>query len=42
MMSNCRQIYFTDKVMMIMYCPSVVLLLQYVVLVGFVLIIEHH
>ena len=41
-MSNCRQIYLTDKVMMIMYCPSVVLLLQYVVLVGFVLIIEHH
>ena len=41
-MSNCRHIYFTDKVMMIMYCPSVVLLLQYVVLVGFVLIIEHH
>lgn len=41
-MSNCRLIYFTDKVMMIMYCPSVVLLLQYVVLVGFVLIIEHH
>ena len=42
-MSNCRHIYFTDKVMMIMYCPSVVLLLQYVVvLVAFVLSIEHH